>query len=113
MKIERDVFDGLSNYSFPGNVRELENLIERMVVLSDGEKITLQDVPQSFTKPSETFGNVRIELPADNISLDEVEREIIRYALDMHNGNQSQAARYLSITRSALIYRMQKFGFDE
>ncbi|HEY0658335.1 MAG TPA: sigma-54 dependent transcriptional regulator, partial [Pyrinomonadaceae bacterium] len=113
LKIEREVFTGLSDYSFPGNVRELENLIERMVVLSDGEKITLQDVPQSITKPSGTFGNVRMELPSENISLDEVEREIIRYALEMHNSNQSQTARYLGITRSALIYRMQKFGFDE
>ena len=113
LKIKREVFNGLSNYHFPGNVRELENLIERMVVLSDNEKITLQDVPPSITKPVEIFGNVRMELPAENISLDKVEREIIRYALDMHNGNQSQTARYLSITRSALIYRMQKFGFDE
>jgi two-component system NtrC family response regulator len=113
LKIEREVVNVLSNYSFPGNVRELENLIERMVVLSDSEKITLQDVPQSIKKPPETFGNVRMELPAENISLDSVEREIIRYALDMHNGNQSQTARYLGITRSALIYRMQKFGFDE
>ena len=113
LKIEREIVNVLTNYSFPGNVRELENLIERMVVLSDGETITLQDVPQSVTKPSETFGNVKIELPAENISLDEVEHEIIRYALEMHNGNQSQTARYLSITRSALIYRMQKFGFDD
>jgi two-component system NtrC family response regulator len=113
LKIEREVAGVLTNYSFPGNVRELENLIDRMVVLSDGENITLQDVPQSITKPVETFGNVRMELPSENISLDEVEREIIRYALDMHNGNQSQTARYLGITRSALIYRMQKFGFDE
>ncbi len=113
LKITREVVNVLSNYLFPGNVRELENLIERMVVLSDGEKITLQDVPQSITKPVETFGNVRMELPAENISLDAVEKEIIRYALDMHNANQSQTARYLSITRSALIYRMQKFGFME
>ncbi len=112
LKIDREVFIGLSNYSFPGNVRELENLIERMVVLSDGEKLTLQDVPQSITKPVETFGNVRMELPAENISLDAVEREIIHYALNMHNGNQSQTARYLSITRSALIYRMEKHGLD-
>ncbi len=113
LKIDREVVSVLSDYPFPGNVRELENLIERMVVLSDGEKITLQDVPQSITKPLETFGNVRMELPAENISLDEVEKEIIRYSLEMHNGNQSQTARYLGITRSALIYRMQKFGFDE
>jgi two-component system NtrC family response regulator len=61
----------------------------------------------------QVFGGVKFELPAANISLDEVEREIIRYALEMHNGNQSQTARYLGITRSALIYRMQKSGLDE
>ncbi|MBA2736722.1 MAG: hypothetical protein H0U50_08060, partial [Pyrinomonadaceae bacterium] len=108
-----EVINVLSNYLFPGNVRELENLIERMIVLSDEKSLTLGDVPGHITKPAETFGNVRMELPAGNISLDEVEREIIRYALEMHNANQSQTARYLGITRSALIYRMQKFGFDE
>ena len=113
LKMEREVAGVLSNYSFPGNVRELENLIERMVVLSDGASLTLQDVPDYVNKPLQVFGNVKFELPAENISLDEVEREIIRFALDMHNGNQSQTARYLDITRSALIYRMQKFGFDE
>lgn len=113
LKINREVITVLSNYSFPGNVRELENLVERMVVLSDENSLTLADVPDYITKPMQTFGNVRIELPADSISLDEVEKEIIRYALEMHNGNQSQTARYLGITRSALIYRMQKFGFDE
>lgn len=113
LKISRAVITVLSNYSFPGNVRELENLVERMVVLSDENSLTLADVPDYITKPMQTFGNVRIELPADSISLDEVEKEIIRYALEMHNRNQSQTARYLGITRSALIYRMQKFGFDE
>lgn len=113
LTIGRDVITVLSNYSFPGNVRELENLVERMVVLSDENSLTLTDVPDAITKPMQTFGNVRFELPADGISLDEVEKELIRYALDMHNGNQSQTARYLGITRSALIYRMQKSGFDE
>ncbi len=113
LKMTREVINVLSNYLFPGNVRELENLIERMVVLSDGENLTLLDVPEYTSKPLQIFGRVKFELPAESISLDEVEREIIRYALDMHNGNQSQTARYLGITRSALIYRMQKFGFDE
>jgi two-component system NtrC family response regulator len=76
-------------------------------------KFDALDVPEYTSKPLQIFGRVKFELPAENISLDEVEREIIRYALDMHNGNQSQTARYLGITRSALIYRMQKFGFDE
>jgi two-component system NtrC family response regulator len=113
LKMSREVINVLSNYLFPGNVRELENLIERMVVLSDGESLTLSDAPEYVSKPLQIFGNVKFELPLDPISLDDVEGEIIRYALDMHNGNQSQTARYLGITRSALIYRLQKFGFDE
>ena len=113
LKIAREVFDVLSKYAFPGNVRELENLVERMIVLSDEKNLTLADVPEYVSSSPLTFGNVKFELPAGNISLDEVEQEIIRYALENHNGNQSQAARYLGITRSALIYRMQKSGLDE
>ncbi len=113
LKMTREVSSALSNYLFPGNVRELENLIERMVVLSDENSLTPADVPEYVTKPSQVFGNVKFDLPAQGISLDEVESEIIRYALAMQNGNQSQTARYLGITRSALIYRMQKFGLDE
>ncbi len=113
LKIAREVFDSLSSYAFPGNVRELENLVERMVVLSDEQNLTLADVPEYVKKPSQNFGNVRFEMPAENISLDEVERDIINHALDMHDGNQSQTARYLGITRSALIYRMQKAEIDE
>ena len=113
LKMTREVINVLSNYMFPGNVRELENLIERMVVLSDEKSLTLLDMPEYISKPLQTFGNVKFELPAGNISLDEVERDIIRYALEMQGGNQSQTARYLGITRSALIYRMQKSGFDE
>ena len=112
LKIGREVVNVLSNYLFPGNVRELENLIERMVVLSDGENLTHLDIPEYISKPLQIFGRVKFELPAENISLDEVEREIIRYALEMHNGNQSRTARYLSITRSALIFRMEKHGLD-
>ena len=113
LKMTREVAGVLSNYSFPGNVRELENLIERIIVLSDAESLTLADVPEYISRPAQIFGSVKFELPAESISLDEVERDLIRYALDMHDGNQSQTARYLGITRSALIYRMQKFGFDE
>ena len=111
--MSREVIDVLNEYSFPGNVRELENLIERMVVLSDEKNVTLADVPEYISRPRQVFANVKFELPADGISLDDVERELIRYALAMHNGNQSQTARYLGITRSALIYRMQKLGPDE
>ena len=112
LRMSREAAAMLSNYSFPGNVRELENLIERMVVLSDADTLTVIDVPDYITQPSQTFGNVKFELPAESISLEDVERDLIRSALEKHNGNQSQTARYLGITRSALIYRMEKYGLD-
>ncbi|MFN2413046.1 MAG: sigma-54-dependent transcriptional regulator [Pyrinomonadaceae bacterium] len=112
LQMTREIVAALSNYLFPGNVRELENLVERMVVLSDDSSLTVADVPDYITEPVQVFGNVKFDLPTDGISLEEVESEIIRYALAKQNGNQSQTARYLGITRSALIYRMQKFGLE-
>jgi len=113
LKMTPEVAGAISNYSYPGNVRELENLIERMVVLSDESALTMADVPEYVSKPMQNFGNVKLELPPEPISLDEVEREIILRALEMHNHNQSQTARYLGITRSALIYRMEKHNLEE
>lgn len=113
LKMKPEVIKSLSEYPYPGNVRELENLVERLVVLSDDKDLTENDIPEYIREPVYTFGGVKMELPPDGISFEALEREVIAYALRLHNGNQSQAARYLNITRSALIYRMQKFGLDE
>lgn len=110
LTLDREVFAALSAYPWPGNVRELENTVERMVVLARGERITAEDLPEHVRQPVEHAANVLLELPPEGVSIEQVEREIIRKALEMHGGNQTRAARYLDITRSALIYRMQKFG---
>ena len=110
LTVDRQVFAALSNYRFPGNVRELENLVERLVVLSNGERIALDDLPAEIKQTAIEFGSVRFELPSAGISLDDVERDILQRALQMHDNNQSQTAAYLGITRSALIYRMQKYN---
>ncbi len=109
LRMEREVFAALSAYSWPGNVRELENAVERMVVLADAEAITVDNLPDNIRHPSGYAANVLLELPPEGLSIEQVEREIIRRALEMHGGNQTRTARYLDITRSALIYRMQKF----
>ena len=109
LQMEREVFAALSAYSWPGNVRELENAVERMVVLADAEAITVDNLPDNIRHPSGYAANVLLELPPEGLSIEQVEREIIRRALEMHGGNQTRTARYLDITRSALIYRMQKF----
>ncbi len=111
-KIERDVFRSFEKYSWRGNIRELENVIERMVVLADSDSLTLLDVPESIREFQFVSGELWFSLPDEPIKLESVECEIIRQALGRFNRNQSQTARYLGITRSALIYRMQKYGLE-
>jgi len=110
--IAREVFKIFFDYPWMGNVRELENLVERMVVLSDGDAITIDDVPGAVRDPVPLSGQLWFSLPSDPINLDDMECEIIRTSLKRHDGNQSQTSRYLGITRSALIYRMQKYGLE-
>jgi two-component system NtrC family response regulator len=113
VRIAREVFAAFNAYAWPGNVRELKNTIERMVVLARGDVLTLDDLPDQIKNTLRGASNVLVHLPPDGISLEAVEREIIRQALLMHGGNQTRTARYLNITRSALIYRMQKYGLTE
>ena len=112
-KIEREVFGAFYNYAWMGNVRELENIVERMIVLSDDETLSLADVPENVKNAPTISENLWFSLPAEPIDLEAVECEIIREALNRFDGNQSQTARYLGITRSALIYRMQKFVLSD
>jgi two-component system NtrC family response regulator len=111
-RIEREVFRSFEKYPWHGNIRELENVIERMVVLSNNESLTLDDVPENVRDFQAVPGELWFSLPVDPIKLESIECEIIREALIRYNGNQSQTARYLGITRSALIYRMQKYGLE-
>jgi len=110
--VEKAVYSTLNLYSWPGNVRELENVIERALVLDRDGVIGLDDLPERVRAREERLGNVRIELPDEGISLEAVEREIIAAALEKHDWNQTRAAQYLGITRSTLLYRMQKFGIE-
>lgn len=107
-RLDREASKALFDYSWPGNVRELENTIERMIVLSDGDTITIEDVPASIKDATGSSVHGWFSLPDEPIDLESFEAEIIKEALYRFDGNQSQAARFLGITRSALIYRMQK-----
>jgi two-component system NtrC family response regulator len=98
------------DYRWPGNVRELENVIERIVVLARGDEITLADLPDSLRRERPAMDTLQLELPAQGISLDAVEKELIVRALGRFHGNQTHAAKYLDVSRKALIYRMEKHG---
>ena len=100
----------IESYPWPGNVRELENTIERMVVLSRGEELSVEALPQKIRDADEAAGRTGIELPPQGLRLDELERDLIRQALERHGGNRTHAARDLGLTRNTLLYRMQKHG---
>jgi DNA-binding NtrC family response regulator len=96
------------SYHWPGNIRELQNVVERIAVLSHGPEVTENDLPDSLRREQSIIDSLRFELPPNPISVDAVERELIVRALERFNGNQTKAAQYLGLTRKTLIYRMEK-----
>ena len=101
------------DYRWPGNIRELENVIERVVVLARGDEITLHDLPDFLQRERPVIDTLQLELPAKGISLEGVEKELLIRALEKFNGNQTHAAKYLDISRKALRYRMEKYGISK
>jgi two-component system, NtrC family, response regulator AtoC len=110
VKMAAAVHQRLISYRWPGNVRQLENVLERLLVLSSGDLITAEDLPEELVPVSPNTAILWPNLPEDGISLEAIERELISRALEKFDGNQSQAARYLDISRRTLIYRMEKHG---
>jgi two-component system response regulator AtoC len=110
-KLSDGAVDRLMNYYWPGNVRELENVIERSILLAGGPVVEAADVRiDPGTRGSrQATGNF---LP-EGMTLDEYEQSIIREALKRANGNKSQAARLLGLTRNALRYRLAQMGLEE
>jgi two-component system NtrC family response regulator len=91
-------------------VRELENVVERLVVLAPGDEITVEDLPDFLHRERPTLEAIHLELPPEGISMEAVERELVVRALQKFNWNQTKAAEYLDISRKVLIYRMEKFA---
>jgi two-component system NtrC family response regulator len=110
-RLSGSLLQRLISYSWPGNVRQLENVIERLLVLSPDDLLTEENLPEEL-QPA-TLSNtspLQFPLPEGGISLEAVERELITQALARFDGNQTHAARYLDISRRTLIYRIEKYG---
>jgi len=98
-------------YHWPGNVRELENVIERSLVMAGGKQLDVGDIKlESAPRPRAQSEGTGFLPPG--MSLDEYEQEIIREALKRADGNKSQAARLLGLTRNALRYRLTQMGLE-
>ncbi len=109
MEISKEAVDSLLKYNFPGNVRELENIIERSVVLSRSSLITLNDLPMNVRgfKEETSAGGVQTEILNDKIEA--LEKSMIYDALAKMNGNQTRAGKLLGITERNLRYKMKKY----
>jgi DNA-binding NtrC family response regulator len=105
-----EVMERLKAYPFPGNVRELENWIERAVVLAEGEQLVREDFPDQLISGAEKPVTPAIDEGGLEERVCELEVSLIREALDKHNGNQSAAARELKITERSIRYKMKKYG---
>ena len=107
--LEGDILKKLEAYDWPGNVRELENCMERLVIYARGNRADLRDLPDEIRAPSLTVGGAVFQIPADGISMPELERQLIVAALERSEWNQTHAAESLGISRNVLIYRMKKY----
>lgn len=102
----------LRRYEWPGNVRQLENYLHRIFVLSENEVIDVEDLPPETSDSSLPPGDFPVEIPADGVALEEIVKEYIRVALTQTSGNQTKAAELLGISRRRLQNRMQNYGFN-
>jgi two-component system NtrC family response regulator len=99
-----------THYRWPGNVREMENVVERLVVLARGDEITLQELPAELKRIRPAVETDQIELSSEGVSLEAIERELLIWALRKSGWNQTRAAALLDLSRKTLIYRMEKHG---
>jgi PAS domain S-box-containing protein len=102
----------LISHDWPGNVRELRNAIERAMILEEGSLIAPPSLPIAISRPDASALPVpaSMDIPTDGLSLEDNERSLLARALEKTNGNQTQAARLLRITRDTLRYKMKKFN---
>ncbi|HVI03316.1 MAG TPA: sigma-54 dependent transcriptional regulator [Enhygromyxa sp.] len=130
-----EALEALKNYSWPGNIRELENLVERMVLFASGELIGVDELPDSFTTGEPDDGEEQdqgeadgglpraIRLPLDSLGLDlkeavkagsrRIEEALIREALAQTDSNVTRSARKLGISRRSLQSKMKELGLRE
>lgn len=111
-----EAIKSLSNYSWPGNIRELENAVERAMVLCDGPRIEQADLPSTVRDPKATIKAARGNLSSDELSVKkrtwELEKHLIGRALEVTGGNRTRASELLDLSYRALLYKIRDYGLE-
>lgn len=108
--LDEECLNALNAHPWPGNVRQLRNVIERAVIVSEGRTIRKRDLPEEFRATSSSDGgNISIRLGS---SLEEVERELISKTIDFTGGNKTRAAEILGVSAKTLYNKLDRFGRD-
>ncbi len=122
LSVSPEALEAISNYSWPGNIRQLENALERASVLAENNMIRVEDLPSKVTsrdlrdnreEKSESITSFSVGTPFNQETLVKLEKEMLLKTLRENNWNQSKTARKLGIKRATLQYRMQKYGFTK
>ena len=104
----------LGNYTYPGNVRQLESAIERAILLCENNTITAEDLPPEMSHTSKPASAADLfKLPAEGVNFEEVERSLIMQAMERTDNNITKSAKLLGLTFRTLQYRLEKFGFKK
>ena len=104
IKISSDLFQKLEAYNFPGNIRELRNIIERAIILSDGQTLNEASLPKEILHKTNSS--------SQSLNLEDVERTHILSVLEQTNGNKTKAAEILGIGLTTLYRKLQAYGIE-
>ncbi len=109
--IKEDALDFLMDYHFPGNIRELENIIERAVLLAEGEFLTIENLPSNLGNRQTKVTSIYFTLPHAQAK-EAFEKDYIEQVLKNHNGNISQACKFAGMDRTNFKDKMKKYGIS-
>jgi DNA-binding NtrC family response regulator len=104
----------LENYSYPGNIRQLESAIERAILLSENNTITVEDLPpEMIRETAPASADDLFKLPAEGVNFEDVERSLIMQAMERTDNNITKSAKLLGLTFRTLQYRLEKFSMKK
>ena len=109
-EIRPEVIEAMRRYRWPGNVRELEHTLEQMFILTDSGVVGTDQLPEKLRSPEPVSGDFK--LPPGGLVLEDLERDLIRQALDRSHGSIKEAAELLGLTYKTLQYRLKKHEID-